>query len=297
MSSDSKSRTAAGSIGATALRSAFLRACRAELEALKPGNVHVHAEGHGMTVKDFLVSAEAAAGPLCVPRRAVGARIRAAVQASWAAVPLNTNLGIVLLAAPLLCAAERGTGPLRDRVRAVLGRLTVADAADAFAAIRTANPAGLGRVEAQDVGTPPTVTLLEAMRLASDRDLIARQYATGYADVFETGIQRITAARRAGHAADWIATLVFLDFLCGFPDSHIARKFGVEIAEQVRAEAAQLRLSLPGDATAAFPALAAFDRALKERGCNPGTSADLTVASLLASELGDMLAVPAGETG
>jgi len=297
MSSDSKSRIAARPIDAAALRGAFLRACRAELEALKPGNVHVHAEGHGMTVKDFLVSAEAAAGPLCEPRKSAGARIRAAVEASWAAVPLNTNLGIVLLSAPLLCAAERGTGPLQDRLRAILGRLTVPDAVDAFAAIRAANPAGLGRVEAQDVGVPPTLTLLEAMRFAADRDLIARQYATGYADVFATGVGRITAARRAGHPADWIATLVFLDFLCGFPDSHIARKFGAEIADQVRAEAAQLRRSLPDDATAAFPALAAFDRALKERGLNPGTSADLTVASLLASELSDMLAVPAGEIG
>ena len=297
MSSDSRSHTAAASIDAAALRGAFLLACRAELEALKPGNVHIHAAGHGMTVKDFLVSAEAAAGPLCEPRKSVGARIRAAVEASWAAVALNTNLGIVLLSAPLLYAAERGTGPLQDRLQAILGRLTVADAVDAFAAIRAANPAGLGRVEAQDVTTQPTLTLLEAMRLAADRDLIARQYATGYADVFATGVGRIMAARRAGHPADWIATLVFLDFLCGFPDSHIARKFGAEIAELVRAEAAQLRRSLPDDATAAFPTLAAFDRELKERGLNPGTSADLTVASLLASELGDMLAVPAGEIG
>ena len=40
---------------------AFIAACRAELEALKPGNVHVHGEGHGMTVGDFEASAAAAA--------------------------------------------------------------------------------------------------------------------------------------------------------------------------------------------------------------------------------------------
>lgn len=282
---------------AATLRCAFLRACRTELQALKPGNVHIHANGHGMTVRDFLLAAEAAAGPLTASGRAVGARIRAALAESWAAVPLNTNLGIVLLAAPLLCAAEGGVGALRDRLRVVLDRLTVADAVDAFAAIRGANPGGLGRVEAQDVGMPPTVSLLEAMRLAADRDLVARQYATGYADVFETGVKRIAAARRAGHAEDWTATLVFLDFLCSFPDSHIARKFGAATAEQVRAEAVQLRRSLPEASAAALPALAAFDRALKERGLNPGTSADLTVASLLASELGDMLAAPAEEIG
>ena len=59
-----------------------------------------------MTVQDFLASADAAAGPLCEPGRAIGARIQAAIEASWAAVPANTNLGIVLLAAPLLAAAE-----------------------------------------------------------------------------------------------------------------------------------------------------------------------------------------------
>jgi triphosphoribosyl-dephospho-CoA synthase len=139
--------------------------------------------------------------------------------------------------------------------------------------------------------------LLEAMRLAADRDRIARQYATAYVDVFEIGIARIAAARQMGHAPAWTATLVFLDFLCAFPDSHIARKFGAEPAAQVWAEAVRVRRSLPEEATAAFPLLSSFDRALKERGINPGTSADLTVASLLASELGDMLAAPAGEIG
>src|SRR5215470_5607361 len=236
MSSGSDDR----SIGAPALRRAFLDACRTELEALKPGNVHIHAEGHGMTVRDFERSAEAAAGPLCTPGQPVGSRIRAAVEASWAAVPLNTNLGIVLLAAPLLTASERGTGGLRNRLAVVLNALTVADAVDAFVAIRRANPGGLGRVETQDVGAAPTVSLLDAMELAAERDLVARQYANGFADVYEIGIARIEASRNNGHGPDWIATLVFLDFLRTFPDSHIARKFGIEIAKQVRLEAARV---------------------------------------------------------
>jgi triphosphoribosyl-dephospho-CoA synthase len=289
MSSNSENR----SVDAGTLRGAFLRACRTELDALKPGNVHVHAAGHGMTVRDFLLSAEAAAGPLCIAGATIGARIRAAVEASWAAVPLNTNLGIVLLAAPLLCAAERGTGGLRGRLSMVLKDLTISDATDAFAAIRRANPGGLGRVEAQDVGTPPTVTLLEAMRLAADRDLIARQYATKFADVFEIGVGRIATSRKDGRSPDWIATLVFLDFLRRFPDSHIGRKFGTEAAEQVRLEAERFHLALPDDPIAARARLAAFDRSLKARGFNPGTCADLTVASLLASELLDMLGATA----
>jgi triphosphoribosyl-dephospho-CoA synthase len=284
-------------IPADALRHAFLRACRAELEALKPGNVHVHGDGHGMTVQDFLASADAAAGPLCAPGRPVGARIRAAVEASWAAVPTNTNLGILLLAAPLLAAAEAGADVLRSPLATVLRQLTVADAVDAFAAIRRANPGGLGRSDQQDVGTDPTVTLLEAMRLAADRDLIARQYATDYAEVFSTGVPRIEAGRRAGQSPTRTTTLVFLDFLAGFPDSHIARKFGLPAAEGVRAEAERLRGSLPETGNEGFSMLLAFDRSLKEHGLNPGSSADLTVASLLAYELGDMLAHPARDKG
>jgi triphosphoribosyl-dephospho-CoA synthase len=271
-----------------ALRHAFLAACRSELEALKPGNVHVHGEGHGMTVKDFLASAAAAAPALCRAQSSVGRRIRDAVAASWAAVPRNTNLGIILLAAPLIAAAESGTGKLRDRVMRIVEALTVSDAADCFAAIAQANPAGLGRVPAQDVATAPTDTLRAAMMLAAERDRIARQYATGYEDVFALGVARIAEGRRLGHPAPWTTTLVYLDFLTSFPDSHIARKYGMETAERVRREADALTRRLPSEPEAAFPLLLEFDRDLKARGLNPGTSADLTVASLLADAAAEL---------
>jgi triphosphoribosyl-dephospho-CoA synthase len=282
------------SLSEEALRRAFLAACRAELHAPKPGNVHVHADGHGMSVDDFLRSAEAASVPLCRPGRRVGARIRDAVEASRAAVDCNTNLGIVLLAAPLLAAAERG-GALRAALTRVLDELTIDDARDAFAAIARANPAGLGRVPEQDVAAPPTTTLREAMQLAADRDLVARQYATGYADIFAVGVARLACkAKRIGART---TTDVFLDYLTRFPDSHIARKFGLATADAVRAEAVQLRSALTGRTDDGFPLLLAFDASLKERGLNPGTSADLTVASLLAFELEHPGSIAVAETG
>jgi triphosphoribosyl-dephospho-CoA synthase len=268
-----------------ALRRAFVAACRAELAALKPGNVHVHADGHGMTVADFSRSAEAAAEPLCRIGSTVGARIREAVAASLAVVACNTNLGIILLAAPLIAAAESGGTTLREALAIVLEGLTVADAVDAYAAIAQAHPGGIGSAARQDVFSPPTVTLREAMVLAADRDLVARQYVTGFAEIFAVGTTRLEASRRQGAAAEWATTLVFLDFLAGFPDSHIARKFGLETARSVQREAADLRLILPDDPAAAFPILLGFDSDLKRRGLNPGTSADLTVASVLAVEV------------
>src|SRR5207302_10233942 len=126
-------------------------ACERELRALKPGNVHDRAAGHGMTAADFRASARAASGPLCRAGSPVGERIHGAIAATRAAVGCNTNLGIVLLAAPLLRAAE-GARPsrLQEALRRTLAMLTVADAAAAYAAIRIAAPGGLGQTEMED---------------------------------------------------------------------------------------------------------------------------------------------------
>src|SRR6516225_671616 len=111
---------------------AFIAACRDELEAPKPGNVHVYASGHRMTAAQFVDSAAAAADPLCAPGTRVGARTRGAVEATLQAVGANTNLGIVLLCAPLAAAVEREPLKLRDALVAVLDGLDIQDAEDAF---------------------------------------------------------------------------------------------------------------------------------------------------------------------
>ncbi len=273
-------------LDSSAIADRFRDACRAELEALKPGNVHVHSEGHGMTVGDFLASADVAAPALAAPDASVGERILAAVLATRAAVGQNTNLGIVLLCAPLAAAAER-EGPLRPNLDGVLAGLTRTDAALAYRAIRIASPAGLGRSDRHDVADEPEVSLLEAMRAAAGRDRIARQYASGFADVFEVGVPRLLTCRASGWAEEWAVAGVYLTLLAAFPDSHVARKLGSGVAAAVRREArTQAELLL----TAADPAahavvLREFDRSLKARGINPGTSADLTVASLFCAAL------------
>lgn len=268
-----------------ALRAAFLAACEGELRALKPGNVHVHADGHGMTPDDFRASARAASEPLCRPGMPVGERIHAAIAATRAAVSCNTNLGIVLLAAPLLAAAERARpGGFRATLRESLAALSVADAVSAYAAIRLADPGGLGRVDAQDVARTPTVTLRQAMDLAAARDRVARQYVTDYEDIFAIGVAGLAAAERAGTMPEWATSGIYMQFLAAFPDSHVARKHGPTAAEELRLEASAVAVSLTraDDPEQLAPTLLAFDAALKRRGINPGTSADLTVASLLA---------------
>jgi len=209
------------------LAAAFKTACLAELEALKPGNVHIFADGHGMVVQDFVHSAEAAAAVIAQPGLAVGQRILSAVESSWNAVGCNTNLGIILLCAPLLHAALHANGkPLRESLHAVLQALTVADAEYAYRAIVQASPAGLGHSARHDVRQPPRTTLLEAMREAQHIDRIAWQYVHDFTDVIEFGAARYRYFLNAWERPAWAATAVYLGFLSDYPDSHIARKHG-----------------------------------------------------------------------
>ena len=267
---------------------AFLDACLIELDALKPGNVHRFGDGHGMTVEDFVKSAETAAPHIARPGLSVGHRIRLAAEATRRAVGQNTNLGIILLAAPLANAAfDQGKGDLETKLRRVLDRLSLKDAREAYRAIRETRPGGLGEAPAHDVRNEPKITLLEAMRAAETRDRIAWNYAHDFADIFHLGLKWLAHARDRWGDPAWAASRVYLGFLAHVPDTLIERKFGERIAARVREEARPIESSLNECASpeAMVAPLTAFDRSLKERGLNPGTSADLTVATLFASAL------------
>ncbi len=278
------------------IRAAYEDACRAEIDALKPGNVHVFADGHGMNAAQFIESARISSGPLTEPGLPLGRRILEAVRATRAAIGTNTNLGIVLLCAPLMRAAEMPGIDLRASLEKVLDGMDMDDTAAVFGAIVHSSPGGLGASDAHDVHDVPTVHLTEAMRAAADRDMVARQYATRYADVFGVGLAALHAALRRGESGMWPTVSAYMAFLTGFPDSHVARKHGNAVAEQVRGEATDVRnsLEIAGGEAARTRLLMDFDRNLKARAINPGTSADLTVACLLVHSLGAQLASTEG---
>jgi triphosphoribosyl-dephospho-CoA synthase len=265
----------------------YIKACLAELEAPKPGNVHRFAPGHRMEVADFVRSAEASAAAIASRGARVGTRVRAAVDATLKAVGQNTNLGIILLCAPLAAAAEAPDVALRVALAGVLDALNRTDADEVFAAIAAANPGGLGRVSGHDVNAPATITLREAMAEAADRDRIAHQYVNDYADIFLLGLPALATARQGRSDARWSTLAVYLTFLAALPDTHIARKFDGATAEAVRREAAGWRDAFEeaDDPNRIADGLLTWDATLKSRGINPGTSADLTVATLFASSL------------
>lgn len=273
-----------------AILQAALTSLIGEADALKPGNVHRFAGGHGMRYEDFISSAEACVGPLCEPGAPVGQRVLKGVEATRNAVGTNTNLGILLLYAPILRACEASAGPaaLHDGLVHVLGALHKSDARDVYSAIRLAQPGGLGQSERHDVNREPDCTLLEAMLEAQDRDLVARQYANGFTEIWTRGLPWLREFRSRWNSVEWATVGCYLRFLAEYPDSHIQRKFGADRAQQVRSRSAEVlgqfeKKKEPGSAVSM---LLEYDKELKDTGINPGTSADLTAASLLLYQLG-----------
>ena len=221
-------------------------------------------------------------------RRPVGETVRLAIEATAQWTRSNSNLGIVLLLAPLARAANIGANTgLRAALARVLEETSVDDARNVYAAIRLAGPGGLGEAESQDVADEPDVTLLAAMRMAADRDAIAREYANGFEVTFETGASVLARARTDGLSWDDAIVETFLTLLAGTADTHIARRSGMALARKVT-EWAQGVMAAGGVRSArGRRATAEFDRSLrnKETRANPGTTADLTAAAIFVTLL------------
>jgi len=260
-------------------------ACLLELTARKPGNVHRSADFEGDAhYLDFALSAGAIAGPLDRARSiGVGRSVLEAVEATRRVVATNTNLGIVLLLAPLAAVPE-GTA-LGPGVAEVLARTTVEDAALVYRAIRLARPGGLGSVADQDVTAEPTIPLVEAMRLAAGRDLVARQYAGGYADVFGLALPALAEGIAAGRGIESAIVGAYLATLAAGPDTLIARKRGRAVAEEASRRASEAIRS--GE-------LDGFDAWLRGDGHarNPGATADLIAAALFAALVDGTIPLP-----
>jgi triphosphoribosyl-dephospho-CoA synthase len=259
-------------------------ACVLEVSAAKPGNITPAHDFSDTTYADMVRSA-LALGPVFarsrVLRRTVGELIADGVEATAQVADANTNLGIVLLFAPLTRAAvtREANEPLRSAVERILARLDVNDAAAAFAAIASAQPGGLGEAPEHDVRAPARVTLREAMAAAAHRDSIAAEYASGYSIVFGTGLPLFDDALGTGLSTLDAIVSLHVGLLSCCPDTLIARKAGADAARAVTAAAREVRDGRRS--------LAEFDASLRESGnqLNPGTTADLVAATLLAALL------------
>jgi triphosphoribosyl-dephospho-CoA synthase len=156
-------------------------------------------------------------------------------------------------------------------------------------------PGGLGQANEQDVAEAPTVTLRAAMELAADRDLVARQYAGGYAEAFWLANDLEEKLRQRFPRTDplpaltahelveiWEEAIVsaFVRFLAETPDTLVARKRGQAVAEEASRRA---RLICAGEEEQSeCHQIAEFDDWLRADGHarNPGATADLMAAAL-----------------
>jgi triphosphoribosyl-dephospho-CoA synthase len=260
------------------IASAAQLACLIEASAPKPGNVSPGRDFPDASYEDFLASA-AAIGPALASELPLGATINAAIRATGQWTRSNTNLGMVLLLAPLARAARSSASsslPLRDALHNVLASTTVEDAREVYAAIRLARPGGLGTVAEEDVAGEPGVALTDAMRMAADTDSIAAEYATDFRITFDIGLPTLLAAKSHGWEEATVRT--YLALLAEIPDTHIARKFGSSVAADVSRRAR-------GAVRAGPEGRAHFDEELRSAGVNPGTTADLTAAALYVALL------------
>lgn len=253
-----------------------LLACAAEVTAAKAGNVHPGASFDDATWLDFIASAIAIRPILDrASEQRIGTTILECVHATRAAVGHNTNLGMILLLVPL-CAVpaneEISAGLLR-----ILAALTDDDARLAFQAIREANPGGLGNNNEADVREAPTIGLVSAMRLAADRDAVARQYTNDFDDVLNVIAPRLAALYRGGMTLDRTIVTVHLEQMAREPDSLIRRKCGEAIAAESQRLAREVMNALEDRER-----FGQFDQWLRADGNrrNPGTSADLITAGL-----------------
>jgi triphosphoribosyl-dephospho-CoA synthase len=216
------------------------------------------------------------------PRRRLGKTILDAVRATREAVGTNANLGTILLLAPLAAVPRERT--MAEGVAAVLARLDAEDSRMAYEAIRLANPSGMGQVAEADLAGAAPADLVAAMQLAADRDLVAKQYTTGFHAILHEVVPAIKSGLDRGWGTSGAIVHAQLSIISRFPDSLIARKCGTETAQRAADHAAEvLRAGTPND-DEFWQAAADLDFWLRSDGHrrNPGTTADLIAAGLFA---------------
>ncbi len=279
-------------------------ACALEVSASKVGNVHRGADFEDVGLNDFLASG-IALGQVIDARAdaSVGQTVLLAVELTRQLAGSNTNLGIILLLVPL--AKAMAGGDLNSSgVSKILSSCRAEDAEAIFAAIRLANPGGLGSSERLDVTKNDSAsngTLLEAMQLAAHRDLVAKQYVNGFEQVFDEVRpslgQSIVKFPKLSEAI--VVTQLLL--MAKHRDSLIERKCGKLVASEVQARAAAVVDWLPQTADDLaherfWSAVGEFDFWLRSDGHrrNPGTIADLIAAGLFVALAKGDIAAPFG---
>ncbi len=273
-----------------------------EASVPKPGNVHRGADFSNTTFYDFMVSAVAIGNVFeSAQSLSVGQLVYESIAATKEYVGTNTNLGMVLLFAPLAKTVfTRDSSAESFEIEEVLSQMDPTDCQKVFAAIALADAGGLGEVEAMDVksvspdeNASPDVSadLLAAMELARDRDSIALQYCNGFAEVRHLVAPTLLQVLKSGESLADAIVFTHVKTMAEIPDTLIARKCGRDVSVQSSRIAKQILAWFETDRQQYNAGLADLDFWLRSDGNrrNPGTTADLIAAGLFLLIRKDML--------
>ncbi|MGB9936827.1 MAG: triphosphoribosyl-dephospho-CoA synthase [Methanobacterium sp.] len=274
----------------------------------KPGNVHRTQDFDDMIFEDFLISGivigdlmkKAAERGMkykddySLHKIRLGEIIKEAVLETDKWIGNNTNLGIIILLTPLCAAAGMSSNieELRKNVERIMRATTSKDAVNLYDAINAADAGGMGEQEELDVADAEArgriikedINMFKVFEMSAKWDLLSTELTTGMPVTFETGFPTFKEIK-AEYGLNKATVQTFLTILANNPDTLISRKYGNDTARIVSADADSI-LQNGGILNAQGELLIRqFDQQLLKNKFNPGTTADITAASIMVAFL------------
>lgn len=279
----------------------------------KPGNVHRTQNFPDMVFEDFLLSGIAIGETMEKAARkgfkyksktekwdkiGLGKMILEAVRETDHWVANNTNLGIVMLLAPISVVAGMSEDEtvnwdvFRDKIDQLIRSTTSEDAVNLYQAINIADAGGMGEQDDLDVANKSSlqklrddnVNMFRVLEMSSAWDKLSYELTHKMPVTFEIGypvFQQVKSEKGINEAT----VQTFLTILSRVPDTLISRKFTDAKAGEVSARA-QAILEEGGILTRKGTSIVGkFDQELIKGGLNPGTTADFTASSIMVAYL------------
>lgn len=265
----------------------------------KPGNVHRIRDYDDMEFEDFIISGivigdviREACTNVNVENPQLGKFILQAVDETDRWIKNNTNLGIVMMIVPIAVSAaiSESFDDIRDNIKILMKNTSVEDACDLYDAINIADAGGMGDQDEYDVSNDNAKqelkdnnqTMYDVLKISAPWDMLAREMTDDMPAVFEIGYPTYHSLKEEKSKND-ACILTFLTILSHVPDTLISRKYGEEEALKISLMTRDL-LKLK-DSSDFMDKVSEFDEYLFKNNYNPGTTADLTAASIFVSYL------------
>ena len=265
----------------------------------KPGNVHRTRDFPDMEFEDFVISGivigdtiREACMNVDIHNPQLGRYILQAVSETDRWIKNNTNLGIVMMTTPIAVAAAISDSfeDIRQNVKLLMGNTSVDDACDLYDAINIADAGGMGDQDEYDVASDNAKselrennqTMYDVLKISAPWDMLAREMTSDMPAVFEIGYPTYHELKES-KSKNEACVLTFLTILSQVPDTLISRKYGSDEALKISMMTRDL-LNLKNESDF-WDKVKEFDEFLFKNKYNPGTTADLTVASIFVSYL------------